>query len=74
MINQSCFVLLSIVTTLSIAPLIPIYMKQYDKGLSQVALLVVLSSGFANILADLRPSDRGYHYRFGLCELHHSLC
>jgi hypothetical protein len=34
------FVLISVATNLSIAPLTPIYMAEWDKSLSQVALLV----------------------------------
>jgi hypothetical protein len=49
MINPSCFVLVSILTMLSIAPLTPIYMKQFERGLSQVALLVMISSGFGSV-------------------------
>jgi hypothetical protein len=52
MINQSCFVLLSIVTTLSIAPLTPIYMKEFNKDLSAVALLVRLP----HILGELQAN------------------
>jgi hypothetical protein len=48
MINQSCFVLLIIATTLSIAPLTPIDMKEFNKGLSVVALLVRLSRILGN--------------------------
>jgi hypothetical protein len=48
--NQSCFVLLSIATTLSTAALTPIYMKEFNKNLSAVALLVRLS----HILGELQ--------------------
>jgi hypothetical protein len=39
-LNQGLFVLLSVATNLSIAPLTPIYMAEWNKSLSQVALLV----------------------------------
>jgi len=57
MINQSCFVLLSIVTTLSIAALTPIYMKEFKKGLSAVALLVSLPTLLGNfkLTKEFRP-------------------
>lgn len=61
MINQGIFVLISVATNLSIAPLTPIYMAEWDKSLSQVALLVcflprsiwIMRGGVANIF--LRP-------------------
>ncbi|KAK3657620.1 hypothetical protein LTR56_002395 [Elasticomyces elasticus] len=52
-VNQGLFVLLSVFTALSIAPLTPIYMVEWDRSLSEVALLsgaVVISLGYANLV------------------------
>jgi MFS family permease len=50
---QGIFVLLSVLTNLSIAPLTPIYMELWNKSVSQIALLTgvcVLSLGYANFV------------------------
>ncbi|KAH6673419.1 major facilitator superfamily domain-containing protein [Halenospora varia] len=52
-LNQGIFVILSVVTNLSIAPLTPIYMAEWNKSLSQVALLTgacVIALGYANFI------------------------
>jgi hypothetical protein len=41
-ISQGMFVLISVATNLSIAPLAPIYVAEWNKSLSQIALLVSL--------------------------------
>ncbi|EHY53527.1 hypothetical protein HRR83_003732 [Exophiala dermatitidis] len=51
--NQGLFVLASIITTLSIAPLTPVYMAEWNKSLTQVNLLTgvtVLCLGYANFV------------------------
>ncbi|EON65741.1 hypothetical protein W97_04980 [Coniosporium apollinis CBS 100218] len=51
--NQGLFVLLSIITTLSIAPLTPIYMAEWNKNQTEVALLTgaaVVALGYANFI------------------------
>jgi len=52
-INQTAFVFISVLTPLSIAPLTPIFIKRFDKSLSQVALLTgaaVIALGYANLV------------------------
>lgn len=39
-LNQACFVFISVLTPLSIAPLTPIFVEKFDKTLPEVALLV----------------------------------
>jgi hypothetical protein len=38
--NQGIFVIASVIPTMSIAPLTPIFMQQWEKSLADVALLV----------------------------------
>ena len=40
MLNQGCFVITSIIPALSIAPLTPIYMKEWNRSLTDISLLV----------------------------------
>ncbi|KAI5459543.1 major facilitator superfamily domain-containing protein [Mariannaea sp. PMI_226] len=53
LITQGSFVFFSVITNLSIAPLTPLYMEEWGKSQSQVALLTgatVLSLGYANFI------------------------
>ncbi|TKA55492.1 hypothetical protein B0A49_11454 [Cryomyces minteri] len=52
-ITQGAFVMISVITNLSIAPLTPIYIAEWGKSLSQIALLTgvcVLTLGYANFV------------------------
>ncbi|KAK5203328.1 hypothetical protein LTR41_010971 [Exophiala xenobiotica] len=53
LMNQGLFVLLSDITNLSIAPLTPIYMAEWNKGLEEISLLTgatVITLGYANFI------------------------
>lgn len=39
-VNQGIFVIASVIPALSIAPLTPVFMQQWEKSLTDVALLV----------------------------------
>lgn len=51
LINQGCFVIVSVVTALSVAPLTPIYMVEWKKSLTQVALLVSFVTKVFSLMA-----------------------
>ncbi|OBT81140.1 hypothetical protein VE02_10348 [Pseudogymnoascus sp. 03VT05] len=52
-VNQGIFVIISVATNLSIAPLTPIFMSEWNKSVSQVALLTgacIIALGYANFI------------------------
>ncbi|KAK9448269.1 major facilitator superfamily domain-containing protein [Limtongia smithiae] len=65
LINQGCFVLISVITNLSLAPLDNIYILLWNKSATHVALLTgatVLSLGYANFI--IVPTAELYGRRF----------
>ncbi|EXJ71189.1 uncharacterized protein A1O5_06183 [Cladophialophora psammophila CBS 110553] len=53
LINQGLFVIFSVITNLSIAPLTPIYMAEWNKNQQQISLLTgatIITLGYANFI------------------------
>lgn len=56
-LNQRCFVITSIIPALSIAPLTPIYMQEWNRSLTDVSLLVSLINSNLRLITALHAID-----------------